>query len=330
METRLLNFNNNDLSIAGELIRKGELVAFPTETVYGLGANALDEQAVKKTYNVKGRPHDNPEIVHVWSKEQIFEITKNVSDDAKRIIDFFLPGSVTIVLQKNDVISDCVTAGLKTVAIRIPKSKQALEFLKYCAVPISAPSANSSTRPSPTRWQDVLEDMNGKIPAILCGDDCDVGIESTVLDMSGSEPIILRPGVITQSQIEAVLQKSVRVLTNTNEKVNSPGVKYKHYAPNCLMALNLDGDREKVLNFYNSCKQKGYNPIILSQNEKDFGSCNFCHLGKDTNQVGKNVFSILRKLEKTYDYIICSFVPCDEYGQSIVNRLTKSASGNIF
>ncbi len=172
METKFLRFNQEDLSLAGELIRKGELVAFPTETVYGLGSNALDENAVRSTYVAKGRPSDNPLIVHVWDKAQICEIAKYVTPDAEKIIDCLMPESITIVLPKKDIIPDCVTAALPTVAIRMPKSREAREFLRYCNVPVAAPSANTSSRPSPTTWQAVKEDMDGKISAILCGSAC--------------------------------------------------------------------------------------------------------------------------------------------------------------
>ena len=231
MQTKLLNFTDEHLQLAGELIRQGKLVAFPTETVYGLGANAFDEQAVLSTFTAKGRPSDNPLIVHIYDKSQVWQIAREVSADAQKIIDQIMPASITIVLPKRANVSDAITAGLDTVAIRMPKSAEARKFLEACQVPVTAPSANTSSRPSPTTWQRVAEDMDGKISAILCGEPCQVGIESTVLDLTHNEPLILRPGVVTPEQIESVLGKPVRVLTNPKEKVNSPGVKYKHYAP---------------------------------------------------------------------------------------------------
>lgn len=329
METKYLQFNQNDLAEAGRLIRQGQLVAFPTETVYGLGANALDEAAVKSTYVAKGRPSDNPLIVHVWDKSQIYQIAERVPADAQKIIDNLMPASITIVLPKKKIISDCITAGLGTVAVRMPKSAEAREFLRHCNVPVTAPSANTSSRPSPTTWQAVKEDMDGKISAILCGSPCEVGIESTVVDCCGETPLILRPGFITAEKLQQVLGKPVRVVTDPKEKVNSPGVRYKHYAPKVPMALELDGDVQKLAQYYqNLCKQ-GLNPVLLVENPQLFEGCNTWQIGQTDDEVAQNLFENLRYLEKHYDYIIASFSSKTQYAQSILNRLIRSASHNI-
>lgn len=329
-ETKYLQFCDGDLQTAGELIRRGKLVAFPTETVYGLGANALDESAVKSTYAAKGRPSDNPLIVHVWSKRQIFEIARTVNVDAEKIIDNVMPASVTIVLPKNPVIPDCVTAGLPSVAVRMPESEEARRFLRYCQTPVAAPSANTSSRPSPTTWRAVKEDMDGKIDAVLCGSPCKVGIESTVVDLCGEEPLILRPGVVTPEKLEDVLGKPVRVVTDPAEKVNSPGVRYKHYAPAVPMALNLDGDRQKLLDFYNKVAGQGYNPVLLVEKPEIFEGCNVHPIGATDAEVARNLFENLRSLEKRYGYIIASFTSKTSFAQSILNRLIRSCSHNIF
>lgn len=329
METKYLQFNQNDLAEAGRLIRQGQLVAFPTETVYGLGANALDEAAVKSTYVAKGRPSDNPLIVHVWDKSQIYQIAERVPADAQKIIDNLMPASITIVLPKKKIISDCITAGLGTVAVRMPKSAEAREFLRHCNVPVTAPSANTSSRPSPTTWQAVKEDMDGKISAILCGSPCEVGIESTVVDCCGETPLILRPGFITAEKLQQVLGKPVRVVTDPKEKVNSPGVRYKHYAPKVPMALELDGNVQKLAQYYqNLCKQ-GLNPVLLVENPQLFEGCNTWPIGQTDDEVAQNLFENLRYLEKYYDYIIASFSSKTQYAQSILNRLIRSASHNI-
>lgn len=328
MQTKLLGFNPQDLSAAGKLIRDGQLVAFPTETVYGLGANALDVAAVRSTYVAKGRPSDNPLIVHVWHGDQIYDIASYVSPLAQKVIDNLMPGSVTIVLPKKPIIDDCITAGLDTVAIRMPKSQQARDFLRYAAVPVTAPSANTSSRPSPTTWQRVQEDMDGKIAAILCGDNCRVGIESTVLDLT-EQPRILRPGVVTADMLEDVLGCHVEVITDPKSKVNSPGVRYKHYAPNVPMALELNGDVRKLCDYYDELTSKGLNPVLLVEHPDLFGERNTRPIGETDEAVAQNLFENLRLLEKQYDYIIASYSSKTEFAESILNRLVRSASHHI-
>ena len=329
MQTKLLQFTDEDLRIAGQLIRDGKLVAFPTETVYGLGANALDVAAVKSTYVAKGRPSDNPLIVHVWHKEQILDIAEYISPDAEKVIDNLMPGSVTIVLPKKSVIDDCITAGLPTVAIRMPLSVQAREFLRYADVPVTAPSANTSSRPSPTTWQRVAEDMDGKISAILCGENCQVGIESTVLDLTGDEPRILRPGVVTSEMLSELLGKPVPVITDPKSKVNSPGVKYKHYAPNVPMALDLTADTQKLADYYDKLVAEGRNPVLLVEHPELFGARNTWQIGQTDQAVAQNLFENLRLLEKQYDYIIASYSSHTEFADSILNRLIRSASHHV-
>ena len=329
MQTKLLNFTDGHLALAGQLIRQGQLVAFPTETVYGLGANAFDEDAVKSTFVAKGRPSDNPLIVHIYDKSQVYEIASVVSEDAQKVIDQIMPDSITIVLPKKANISHAITAGLDTVAIRMPKSAEARKFLQACQVPVTAPSANTSSRPSPTTWQRVAEDMDGKISAILCGEPCQVGIESTVLDLTHDEPLILRPGIVTPEQIEAVLGKPVRVLTNPKEKVNSPGVKYKHYAPKVPMALDLSGDTTKLCSYYDNLVAQGLNPVLLVEDVSAFGTRNVHPIGTTDEQVAQNLFENLRVLEQSYNYIIASYTSKTSFAESILNRLTRSASNNI-
>lgn len=329
MQTKLLQFTDEDLRIAGQLIRDGKLVAFPTETVYGLGANALDVAAVKSTYVAKGRPSDNPLIVHVWHKEQILDIAEYISPDAEKVIDNLMPGSVTIVLPKKSVIDDCITAGLPTVAIRMPLSVQAREFLRYADVPVTAPSANTSSRPSPTTWQRVAEDMDGKISAILCGDNCKVGIESTVLDLTDKQPCILRPGVVTSEMLSDLLGKPVPVITDPTSKVNSPGVKYKHYAPNVPMALDLTADTQKLADYYDKLVAEGRNPVLLVEHPELFGARNTWQIGQTDQAVAQNLFENLRLLEKQYDYIIASYSSHTEFADSILNRLIRSASHHV-
>lgn len=330
MQTQLLQFDKQQLIKAGKIIQQGGLVAFPTETVYGLGANALNYNAVASTYVAKGRPSDNPLIVHVWCKEQIFEVASRVSDMAQKVIEELMPNSLTIVLpKKQGVVADNVTAGLDTVAIRMPLSTQARQFLEYCQVPVSAPSANTSTRPSPTSWQAVYEDMNGRIDAIMCGEQCDVGIESTVLDLTTDTPRILRPGIVTPEQIESVLGTEVVVVTNPKEKVNSPGVRYKHYAPSCEMVLNLDGDKQKLCDFYDEQTSLGKKAVLLVGDTTQYGNRNCYPLGSTDREVAHNLFDALRTCEKQYDIIIASYTGSGQVADSILNRMTKSCGGRL-
>lgn len=329
MNTQYLQFNEEDLRRAGELIRQGRLVAFPTETVYGLGANALDVQAVASTYIAKGRPSDNPLIVHVYCKEQIYQIARFVSADAEKIIDKLMPESLTIVLPKRKEISDCITAGLDTVAIRMPVSVQARAFLRACNVPVTAPSANVSGRPSPTTWQRVRDDMDSKISAVLCGEPCKVGIESTVLDLSGEQPLVLRPGVVTPNRIEQILNKRVTVVTDPKAKVNSPGVRYKHYAPKVPMALDLTGDVSKLTAYYDNLTSQGFNPVLLVERTEQYDVRNVVCIGRTDEEVAQSLFENLRLLEEKYDYIIASFSSKTAYAESILNRLIRSAGNNL-
>ena len=329
MKTELLQFNEADLIAAGKYVREGKLVAFPTETVYGLGANAFDVEAVRSTYVAKGRPSDNPLIVHVWCKEQIYEVAREVNDDALKIIDNLMPASLTIVLPKKDTVSDTITAGLDTVAIRMPSSQQARLFLQHAQVPVTAPSANLSGRPSPTTWQRVYEDLNGNISAILCGQPCQVGIESTVLDLTGKQPLILRPGVVSPAMIEGVIGKKVEVVTNPKSKVNSPGVRYKHYAPKVPMSLDVSGDVTKLCNFYDELVASGRNPVLLVEKPQLFGNRNVCCIGQTDEEVARNLFENLRILEQRSDYIIASFTSTTPFATSILNRLIRSAGNNL-
>ncbi len=325
METEVKRINFFNLKLARKLILKGDLVAFPTETVYGLGANAFDRQAVLKIFEAKGRPADNPLIVHIAEKSMINLIAKDVNSIALKIIDAFMPGSITVVLNKQSNIPDCVTAGLSTVAVRLPKSKEARKFISACGVPIAAPSANTSGRPSPTTAEEVFFDLKGRIPLILKGKKCKVGIESTVVDCTEETPVILRPGIVTKSMIEDVIGKKVDILTDTTRKVNSPGTRYRHYAPSCPCVLNLDGQKEKIISFYESKTKEGYKPAILTVNDQniDFNGINVISLGKDEYQAAQNLYSTLRKAEKQYDFLIIVWTSKTEFAASVLDRLIR-------
>ena len=262
METRIFGTSEEDIQQAAEIIREGGLVAFPTETVYGLGADALNPEAVGKVYAAKGRPSDNPMIVHISSKDDLERLTFEITEDIKKLADVFWPGPLTMVVPARPVVPRVTTGGLDTVAVRMPSDMTAAALITSSGVPIAAPSANLSGKPSPTTARHVIDDLDGRIDAIIEGGDCQVGIESTVVDMTGSIPAVLRPGIITREQLSAALGKTVELdpallakpeikwkdgLLETDEdfKPKSPGMKYRHYAPKAEMII-YKGNREKA------------------------------------------------------------------------------------
>lgn len=234
---------------AAEHLKNGEVIGFPTETVYGLGCDARNGEAVKKVFEAKGRPADNPLICHIGDKEQIAGIVSEVTPLAQKLIDAFMPGPITIVMKKADSISDQTTAGLDTVGVRMPSHPVANKFLKACGVPVAAPSANLSGRPSPTGARSVLEDMDGYIYAVIDGGDSEYGLESTVVDCTGKDPVILRPGAVTKADIDAVLNGSEAVMSGSladKETPRSPGMKYRHYAPYAQVEIMKMPDGTKI------------------------------------------------------------------------------------
>ena len=232
MNTLLLDQSDHDIARACRILQQGGLVAFPTETVYGLGANALSTEAVARIFRAKGRPADNPLIVHIAKTEQLSGLVTDVPARARLLMERFWPGPLTIVLPKSGRVPDAVSAGLDTVAVRMPSHPAAVRLLSACGLPVAAPSANTSGKPSPTTAQHVLDDLQGKIEAVLDGGSCSVGVESTVVDLTGEMPLLLRPGGITHEELERVLgEVRLNFEYKEGETPRSPGVKYKHYAP---------------------------------------------------------------------------------------------------
>ena len=312
-----------------ELIKKGEIVAFPTETVYGLGGDAFNETAVKKIYEAKNRPSDNPFIVHFGKIEDV-EQAGYLTDTAEKIFKRFSPGPLTIVLKKKPEIPYCVTAGLETVGIRIPSHPLAREFLIKCGTPVAAPSANVSKRVSPTSAQYVYDDMNGKIPAIIDGGRCEVGIESTVLDLSGEIPTILRPGAITKEMLLPYLP-DVKNRTGKVKVALAPGMKYKHYSP--IVPCVLFSSPEAAEKEYALRMNENKNPIVLAREEISVilreKNINCVSLGKTGEEIAHNIFDYLRKYEKTNGYIIVEALSDVGIENSVMNRLLKSSQGII-
>ena len=333
MKTLILDGNKEeDIRTAAKIIQDGGLVAFPTETVYGLGANALDEEAVGKIYEAKGRPSDNPMIVHICRASDIGQLTRFLSPVIVELIDNFSPGPLTLVVNARPEIPRRTLGGLNTVGVRIPDSDIARKLIEYSDCPIAAPSANISGKPSPTRAEDVIADMDGKIDAILTGPDCRVGIESTVLDVTGESPMVLRPGIITPEQIEGAIGKKVELDPTLNEipsfegsedfAPKSPGMKYKHYAPNADMIV-IEGERGDVKAEIERLKelneQLGNKVGVLLFEEQAF------------LEAAHDFFARLRDLDKEGVDLILAGAMSDRnsVGFAVMNRMLKSAGYNV-
>ena len=332
MKTEILLPTEENYEKCGQLIRSGQLVAFPTETVYGLGANALDLDAVGKVYAAKGRPSDNPLIVHIASPDDIGKVALYVPDKAKAVIEKFMPGSVTVVMPKRPEIPDCVTGGLNTVAVRIPSHPVALRFLQACRVPVCAPSANTSTRPSPTCAMHVYDDLNGKIAAILDGGNCDVGVESMVIDFVGARPRLLRAGGTPVEELEKVTGPICREVKS--DRPLCPGMKYKHYAPAAKVTVVLPGgdQQQKAAALYDSLTAQGKKTVILALSEHigQYADRQTIDVGKNSREYAHNLFAALRLCDKReYDAAIAEGVDESGYGLSVMNRVCKSAGGDV-
>ena len=328
METKILQPNNENYEYCAKLLREGEVVAIPTETVYGLGANALCEDGVKKIYEAKGRPSDNPLIVHVADFEMIEKLAY-VNDRAKIVMENFMPGPITMVLKKKDIVPSCVTGGLDTVGIRMPQNEVALRLIKESGVPVCAPSANTSTRPSPTKATHVLYDLNGKIHAILDGGECKVGVESTIIDLTTDKTRLLRAGGMPVEILEEKLGKIEVVKSST--VALCPGMKYKHYSPKAPVFLFLPsaGMQDKITQKYDTYEGKAV-IFALSNNVKAYGNRVVYNVGKDAEEYAHNLFDYLRKADKEeYDVILCEGVDDSGFGLGVMNRLIKASANNI-
>ncbi len=339
MITQLLPPDQHVYSLASDILKNGGLVAFPTETVYGLGANALDREAVLSIFAAKGRPADNPLIVHIYDRSQL-EPLCDVPDRSALLMDAFWPGPLTILCRKKQLVPDEVTAGLPTVAVRMPSHPVARAMLKSCGLPVAAPSANSSGRPSPTTASHVMEDMNGRIPLIIDGGMCDVGLESTVLDLCHGDPVILRPGGITPEMIGSVLKCDVAVAGSVlrplreNETALSPGMRYRHYAPRAVLTL-VQGPEDRVLPLMRRLcleqESSGKKACVLcfSEHAPYFSGCRPHDIGSSgsPSETAHRLFDVLRQLdEEGMDSVFSEVVPPEGVGLAVMNRLGRAAS----
>jgi L-threonylcarbamoyladenylate synthase len=328
--------NNPQVVDAAHFLRENKVVALPTETVYGLGGNAESDEAVAKIFLAKGRPSDNPLIIHIADKQQLTRFVKEVPLKAERLMDKFWPGPLTIIFKKKEgVLSEKATAGLDTVAVRLPDHPVALALLQACQLPIAAPSANSSGKPSPTNAGHVLDDLNGKIAGVLDGGPTGVGVESTVIDCTESIPVILRPGGITKEQIEAVIGEVTLdpALVDEASKPKSPGMKYKHYAPNAPLYL-VNGSKVFLQKLVEEKQRDGLRVGILTteENRSEYNAALVLACGKRSQleTVATALYDTLRAFnQEKVDIIYSEMFPNTGVGHAIMNRLQKAAGNKI-
>lgn len=327
------------IAVFASMLASGETVIFPTETVYGLGANALDEEAAAKIYQAKGRPSDNPLLVHVADKEDVYDLVENIDNRAKLLMDRFWPGPLTIVFKKKDIIPDRTSGGLDTVAIRMPSDQVARNLIRQAGVPIAAPSANISGRPSPTKPEHIIRDMDGRVDGILVGGSCNYGVESTIVDLSGDVAMVLRPGSITLEMLGEVLGQ-VNLdpsLKNKDDNIRAkaPGMKYKHYSPQAQVYIVRAGDQEdfarRVDELCLDNAKKGLKTGVLTRSSDQHPyQAQVFDLGESDAEVAKNLFDSLISLDR--ESIDIAYVPYFEekgLGVAIMNRLKKAAGYRI-
>lgn len=334
METLKLDILSGDyenkISKAAEILKNGGIVAIPTETVYGLAADCTNEEAVKNIFKAKGRPQDNPLIVHISDVKTLEFAAKDIPKSAYLCAEAFWPGPFTMILKRSDNIPKSVSAGLDTVAIRMPSDKTARDIIRESKTPLAAPSANLSGAPSPTSAQYVISDLGGKIDAVVCGKDCSVGVESTVITLVTDPPKLLRPGAVTLEQLKTVLpdievDKAVLNMIKSGEKVSSPGMKYKHYAPKTCTYL-VEGDCDKFAQFVN---KKPNCAALCFEEDKDLLKIPYLVYGtkKEEKTLAKNVFTALRKADDFKAMELYVHAPSKSgVGLAVYNRLIRAAA----
>ncbi len=346
MDTKVISINEDNIDIrlmeeAGDIIRSGGLVAFPTETVYGLGGDALNPMSSRKIYAAKGRPSDNPLIVHVADMESVESIVTSVPDKARVLADKFWPGPLTIIMNKSDKVPYETTGGLDTVAIRMPVHKTALAFIRASGGYIAAPSANLSGRPSPTAVRYVKEDMSGRIEMIIDGGDVPIGLESTIIDLSGDVPMLLRPGFITLRMLEDAIghvETDPTIMSgDCKERPKAPGMKYRHYAPKGDLVI-VDGARDAVIDHINAHASEeagsGGKVGIIATDETEglyrTGTVKSVGHRQDESMIAHRLYTILREFDdEGVTKIFSESFDSDGMGQAIMNRLLKAAGHQV-
>jgi len=332
------NIKETEIKYVGEVIRSGGVVVFPTETVYGIGANALDEESVLKIFKAKGRPSDNPLIVHIADIKMLEDIVEEVSETENKLMNKFWPGPLTIILKRKGNISNSVTAGLDTVGVRMPNNNIALSIIKEAGVPIAAPSANISGKPSGTRIEDIFEELNGRVDIMIDGGFSEIGLESTVIKVEGEEVNILRPGKISREEIEELgimVKMDSHIFSDVKEDeiVASPGMKHKHYAPKTqTILLEYDSDENminKMKKFLSNNISKKIAIICFEEHRTQYEKMGIICISNgsknDLNEISRNIFTNLRKVDNlNVDICVVEGVENKEAGTAIMNRLIRA------
>ncbi len=333
----LIFSENNSLDLATKILQQGGLVSSPTETVYGLCANALDEKAIQRIFKAKGRPSDNPLIIHIASLAMLTQLVNEISDDAQMLIDAFWPGPLTLIFKATNIVPKIVTGGLDTVAIRFPSHPIMQQLILKSNLPLAAPSSNTSGKPSPTNAQRVIDDLNGKIDVIIDGGECKFGLESTVIDTTGITPTILRPGAITTDMILQVIEH-VNIdpyLLNEESIPKSPGMKYTHYSPNANVTIVKGDNNLHVIKTLIKNNQKdgiAVGVLVTEEFLSDFKDVPAINLGSIANLDGiaSNLFENLRQLDDlNLEQVYTTFLPQEGIGNAIMNRLLKACGNEI-
>ena len=331
MITQKLNADRQGINTAAEILKNGGVVAIPTETVYGLAANAYDEKAIKAVFKAKGRPQDNPLIVHISDMEMLNEVAEDIPKTAFLCAEKFWPGPLTMVLKRSDKISDCVSAGLSTVAVRMPREQTAHKIIEESRLPLAAPSANVSGKPSPTTYTHVINDLDGKIDAVVMGAECTVGVESTVITLAGEHPVLLRPGAVTMEQLKEILpditvDNAVLSELTPGQKAASPGMKYKHYAPQTETFL-VEGE-----NFADFVNEKQNALAVCFAEESEQIKIPKIVYGTNTNPetFANKLFGVLREVDKTGVKTVFVHAPEKSgVGLAVYNRLIRAAAFKV-
>ena len=348
METKMVKIQDTaeirdeELAEAAQILRDGGLVAFPTETVYGLGANALNEEAAKKIYAAKGRPSDNPLIAHISCMEELEPLVKEIPEAGRKLAEAYWPGPLTMIFPKSSIVPYGTTGGLETVAVRMPSDPVANRLIHLAKVPVAAPSANTSGRPSPTTAQHVWHDMNGRIEMILDGGPVGIGVESTIVDVSGEVPTLLRPGAVTMEMLEKTvghveIDPAIQGPPTADFHPKAPGMKYRHYAPHAQMTL-VEGEAEAVANKINELVKEGLEQnlrvgvICTDESRSSYPDGLVRSVGERAKEetIAHNLFAVLREFDDLdVDVIYSESFSKDHLGQAIMNRLTKAAGYHI-
>lgn len=336
METKILGTDENSIAEAGRIIARGGLLAFPTETVYGLGADAYNAEAAGRIYAAKGRPSDNPLIVHIADPSEIKGLASEISGTARRLIAAFMPGPFTIIVKKSERVPDAVTAGMATVAVRCPENETARRLIRAAGVPVAAPSANLSGRPSPTTSEHVIADMTGRIDAIIDGGDCAVGVESTIVDATRAHPVLLRPGGVTLDELleiapDTELDKNVLSSVGEGEQPLCPGMKYKHYSPEAEVIV-VEGEPKAVKKRIDELLSRNADKVcgVLTMGDNAYDSAVLLSGGKTNREYARSLFWNLREFDRLgVELVFAEFESRDGMSLAVRNRLYKAAGQRV-